>query len=98
MMTPKPKRNRLGHPFGMAPRWRWLIWPVLGASMGGVALSVWADEEAIGLTDCLPLAALPALAALLYGFSALVFRSIESLRDVPREVAETPAGGRRKQT
>jgi Ca2+-transporting ATPase len=72
-MDQKPDRYRLGHPFRLPPRWRWLLWPALTVSAGGVIVAMNALEDDFGLADCLPLAALPALAAAVYWFNRLVF-------------------------
>jgi Ca2+-transporting ATPase len=75
-MDQKPDRERLGHPYRLPPRWRWLLWPALTVSAGGAAIALSAVDVDFGLTDCLPLLALPALAAAVYWFNRLVFGTV----------------------
>lgn len=74
-MAQDRNRHRIGHPFNLPPRWRWLFWPVIAFSGGGTAISLWMEEEAIAVVDCLPIAALPGLAAIIYWFNHCVFKA-----------------------
>lgn len=74
-MSRNPKRRRLGHYFDLPPRWRWVFWPVVALSGAGVGLALWLEEQAIAVAECLPLVALPGMAALLYWFNHLVFKA-----------------------
>ena len=80
-MRQNPKRRRLGHYFDLPPRWRWVFWPVVALGGGGTALTLWLEEETIAVADCLPLAALPGMAALLYWFNHLVFKATQPRRE-----------------
>ena len=80
-MSRNPKSRRLGHYFDLPPRWRWVFWPVVAASGGGTALALWLEEEAITAAECVPLAALPGMAALLYWFNHLVFKATQPRRE-----------------
>jgi Ca2+-transporting ATPase len=71
-MPENPKQHRLGHPFDLPPRWHWLVWSLVALTGGGLALAVW--DEGLTATDCVPFAALPGMAALLYGLNQLIFR------------------------
>jgi Ca2+-transporting ATPase len=72
-MTSKPDRRPLGHYFLLPPRWRWLYWPTLTLSGGGLALAAWLESEALAVGSCAPIAALPGLAGLLYWFDRVLF-------------------------
>ena len=74
-MPKNSKQYRLGHPFDLPPRWRWIFWPINTLSGSGIALTLWLQEEAITLVDCAPIAAIPGLAALLYWFNHHVFKA-----------------------
>jgi len=80
-MSRNPKSRRLGHYFDLPPRWRWIFWPVVAASGGGTAIALWLEEEAITAAECVPLAALPGMAALLYWFNHLVFKATQPRRE-----------------
>ena len=80
-MSRNPKSRRLGHYFDLPPRWRWVFWPVVALGGGGTALTLWLEEETIAVADCLPLAALPGMAALLYWFNHLVFKATQPRRE-----------------
>ena len=64
-------------PFGLPPRWRWTMWPLLGLSGGETAAGVRLLEEPLAVIGevCLPLAALSGLYALMYGFYHFVFKT-----------------------
>lgn len=82
-MSQDSKNHRLGHPFRLPPRWRWIFWPVATLSGGGSAAALWMQEEAILLVDCASIAAIPGLAALLYWFNHSVFKAaMPSLDDL----------------
>jgi len=70
-----------GSPFRLPPRWRWIAGPVIVLGSGGTAVAMWLEEDGIALAECAPLAALPALAALLYGFNHLVFKATRPRRE-----------------
>jgi len=94
-MDQKPDRDRLGHPYRLPPRWRWLLWPALTVSAGGAAIALSAVDDDFGLTDCLPLLALPALAAAVYWFNRLVFGTIAGAlptRTAQRSLPDRQAG------
>ena len=76
-MSRNPKSRRPGHYFDLPPRWRWVFWPVVAASGGATALTLWLEEEAIAVAECVPLAALPGMAALLYWFNHCVFKATQ---------------------
>ena len=80
-MNQNPKSHRPGHYFDLPPRWRWVFWPVIAASGGGTALALWLKEEAIVVAECVPLAVLPGMAALLYWFNHLVFKATQPRRE-----------------
>jgi P-type Ca2+ transporter type 2C len=90
-MRQNPRHRRLGHPFDLPPRLRWLFWPALAFSGGGTALALWLEDEAIVAADCLPIAVLPGMAALLYWFNHLVFRASRARQE--GRVAETTRRG-----
>ena len=73
-MPQDSKHQRLSHPFSLPPRWRWIFWPIIATSGGGIAVTLWMQEEAIMLVDCAPIAAIPGLAALLYWFNHHLFK------------------------
>ncbi len=64
-------------PFRLSPRWQWVKWPALGFGGGGTAVGVWLAEEPLLAAGevCLPLAVLPGLYGIVYGFYHHVFRS-----------------------
>jgi len=74
-MEQNPKEHRLGYPFHLPARIRWIFWPVVTLSGGGAAVALWRQEEVILLADCAPIAAIPGLAALLYWFNHCVFKA-----------------------
>ena len=80
-MRQNPKRRRLGHYFDLPPRWRWVFWPVVALSGAGIGLALWLEERAIAVAECLPLVALPGMAALLYWFNHLVFKATQPRRE-----------------
>ena len=88
--------RRYGPPFRLPRRLQWLTWPVLALSGGGTAVALWLEEDSIALAECAPLAALPALAALLYGFNLLVFKATRPRRKdlETSDRRETTTGGR----
>jgi hypothetical protein len=63
--------------FRLPPRWRWVTWPVLGFSGGGIAVGVWLLEDPLAVAGevCLPLAALSCMYAIVYGFYHCIFKA-----------------------
>ncbi len=61
--------------YSLPPRWRWIFWPVLALSGGGTAVSVWLEDETANAAECLPVAALPAMAALIYWLDHIFFKA-----------------------
>ncbi len=64
-----------GSPFRLPPRWRWITAPVIAISSLGTAMAMWLYEEALFTVECLGLATLPGMAALLYWLNHLAFKS-----------------------
>jgi hypothetical protein len=64
-------------PFRLPPRWRWMMWPLLGLSSGGTAAGVWLLEDPLAVAGeaCLPLAALSSMYAIVYGFYHCIFKA-----------------------
>ena len=89
-MRQNPRRHRLGHYFDLPPRWRWMFWLLLALSGAGVGLALWLDVQAIAVAECLPLVALPGMAALLYWFNHLVFRRAQPRRE---DLSDKPTSG-----
>ena len=62
------------HPHSAIPhRWHWLSASVLALSAGSFAVGLALEDDGIA-ADCLPLAALPGLAAVIYWFNSFVYR------------------------
>ena len=74
-MPQKFMHHRIGHPFMLPPRWRWIFWPIIATGGGGTAITLWLQEEVIAVVDCAPIAAIPGLAALLYWFNHHLFKA-----------------------
>ncbi len=68
-MKPCPRSHCL------PPRWRWIFWPALALSGSGTAISVWLEDETANAAECLPVAALPAMAALIYWLNQIFFKA-----------------------
>jgi hypothetical protein len=62
-------------PFRLPPRWRWTTEPLVGLAGGGAAVGLALHWEAIPFAECLPLAALPGLYAVVYWFYHRVFKA-----------------------
>ena len=69
------KKHRSSHPFRLPPRWRWIFWPVVTLSGGWTTITLWMQEELILLVNCVPVAAIPGLATLLYWFNHRLFKA-----------------------
>jgi hypothetical protein len=67
--------RRLGSPFRLPPRWRWIVWPFLALSGGGATAGVWLQREEISIAECTPLVALPGMAALFYWLNHHIFKA-----------------------
>ncbi len=80
-MSQVPGKLRIGHPFDLPARWRWLKWPVIAAGGGSVVLWIWVEEESIGWAECAPIAVIPGLAGLLYLFNLRCFRTNKPCQD-----------------
>lgn len=80
-MTHNRNRRRLGHPFDLPTRWRWLAWLALALSGGAAAVALWLKGETIAIAECAPVVALPGMAALLYWFNHLVFKATKPRRE-----------------
>jgi P-type Ca2+ transporter type 2C len=87
-MPQKPKPPRLGRPFDLPPRLRWLFWPVLACTGGGMAWAVW--DEPLVAADFAPFLALPGMAALLYALDQLIFRAA---KPTPADLGARPVRG-----
>jgi hypothetical protein len=82
-MTHNRTRRRLGHPFDLPTRWRWLVWPALALSGAAAAVALWLEEGAITVARdaCAPLAILSGMAVLLFWFNHLVFKAAKPRRE-----------------
>jgi len=72
--------TRRNSPFRLPPRWRWTMWPFIGLAGGGTAVGLALHWEDIALAECLPLAALPGLYAVVYWFYHCVFKATTPCR------------------
>lgn len=70
-------RHRLGHPFALPPRWKWLTIPVVALGGAGTTVAIVLEEEALSFATCGPLAAIPLLAAPLFWLSWAIFKHNE---------------------
>lgn len=87
--------RHFGSPFRLPPRWRWLVGPAIALGGGGTAVAMWLEEEGIALAECAPLAALPAMAGLLYVLNHLIFKAARLRREdlEKSDQQETTIGG-----
>lgn len=65
--------TRRHSPFRLPPRWRWTTWPFVGLAGGGTLAGLALHWEDVAMAECLPLAALPGLYAVVYWFYHRVF-------------------------
>jgi hypothetical protein len=87
-MSPQPP-GRLGRYFLLPPRWRWLVWPALALGAGGLAVAFWLHVEVLAVASCLPIAALPVLALLLYWFDLKLFKDAQALpKDLDHDASD----------
>jgi hypothetical protein len=80
-MNQVPIKHRIGHPFDLPVRWRWLKWLVIAAGGGSVALWIWMKEESLAWAECAPVAVILGLVGLLYLFNLRCFRVNKPCQD-----------------
>jgi hypothetical protein len=75
--------TRRHSPFRLPPRWRWTMWHFIGLAGGGTAAALVLQWEKIPFAECVPLAVLPGLNAVVYWFHRCVFKANAPCRRDP---------------